>query len=77
MRNDDYDFEDEDEEKFKKRPLKKEIKMAEISKRPLTSGQFAWAISKKSGSFSVIFGPDPMDATDDELFVVPSKQDRE
>jgi hypothetical protein len=43
-------------------------------KRPLTSGQFAWAISKKSGVFSVIIGPDPMDATDDELFVIPSKK---
>lgn len=46
-----------------------------IPKRPLTSGQFAWAISKKSGHFSVIIGPDPMDATDDELFVVPSRMD--
>lgn len=44
-----------------------------VMKRPLTSGQFAWAISKKSGSYSVIFGPDPMDATDDELFVLPSR----
>lgn len=44
-------------------------------KRPLTSGQFAWAISKKSGVFSVIIGPDPMDATDDELFVVPSRRE--
>jgi hypothetical protein len=25
-----------------------------LVKRPLTSGQFAWAISKKSGSYSVI-----------------------
>ena len=45
------------------------------AKRPLFAGQFAWAISKKSGSFVVIFGPDPMDATDDELFVISSKND--
>lgn len=45
------------------------------AKRPLFAGQFAWAISKKSGIYVVIFGPDPMDATDDELFVISSKDD--
>ena len=44
-----------------------------MAKIPLFAGQFAWAISKKSGSYFVIFGPDPMDATDDELFVISSE----
>ncbi|MDD5651075.1 MAG: hypothetical protein PHF86_11775 [Candidatus Nanoarchaeia archaeon] len=46
-----------------------------MSKRPLMPGQFAWAISRKSGQTFVIFGPDPMDATDDEMFLLPSKND--
>jgi major vault protein len=46
------------------------MKMAEHEKRPLMKGQFAWTVSKKDGKFKVLFGPDPLEATDDDIFVV-------
>ncbi len=46
----------------------------EISKRPLLPGQFAWVVSKKDGKPKVIIGPDPLDVTDDDISVVPDKE---
>lgn len=44
-----------------------------VTKRPLTSGQLVWAVSKKDGKFKPIFGPDPLESTDDDIFVVPDR----
>lgn len=51
--------------------------MPEPTKRPLTSGQFVWIVSKKDGVTRVIFGPDPLEATDDDIFMVPDPRDPE
>lgn len=45
--------------------------MAEpIVKRPLIPGQYAWSVSKKDGKLRTIIGPDPLEATEDDIFVV-------
>jgi major vault protein len=49
--------------------------MAEQVKRPLMVGQYAWTVSKKDGRFKPIVGPDPLEATDDDIFVVPDAAD--
>jgi len=43
-------------------------------KRPLITGQFVWSISKKDGKLKIIVGPDPLEATDDDIFVIPDKE---
>jgi hypothetical protein len=47
--------------------------MAEIVKRPLMAGQFVWAASKTDGKFKPIIGPDPLQSTDDDIFVLPDR----
>ena len=42
-----------------------------IVKKPLITGQFVWSISKKDGKLKIIVGPDPLEATDDDIFVIP------
>lgn len=44
-------------------------------KRPLMPGQYVWACSKKDGKFRTIVGPDALDATEDEIFLVPDVRD--
>ncbi len=44
------------------------------TKRPLIKGEFVWTISKKEGTFRPIFGPDPLEATDDDIFVIPDPE---
>jgi hypothetical protein len=50
-------------------PLSDEVK------RPLLAGQFVWAVSKKDGKYKPIIGPDPLEATDDDIFVIPDSED--
>ena len=45
------------------------------AKKPLLSGQFAWAASKKDGKFSIRIGPDPLEVTDDDILMVPGEGD--
>jgi major vault protein len=49
--------------------------MADYAKRPLMAGQYVIAVSKKDGKFRVIIGPDSLEATDDDIFMVPGSDD--
>lgn len=44
--------------------------MPEMTKKPLLAGQFIWLVSKKDGKMKPIIGPDPLDVTDDDMFVI-------
>lgn len=44
--------------------------MAEGMKKPLLVGQYVWTIKRKDGKYVPIFGADPLESTDDEIFVV-------
>lgn len=43
---------------------------AEVSKRPLEKGKFVWVVSRKDGKYRVIIGPDPLDASEDDMPVI-------
>jgi len=50
--------------------------MAETAvRRPLWSNQFAWLCSQKDGTTRVIFGPDPLETTDDDRWLAPDPED--
>jgi len=46
-----------------------------VLKKPLITGQFVYSISKKDGKLKITIGPDPLEATDDDIFVIPDKDD--
>lgn len=48
---------------------------AEITKRPLGIGQFVWSMSKKDGKYKILIGPDPLEATDDDIFFISDSSD--
>lgn len=48
---------------------------AEITKRPLILGQFVWTVSRKNSKFVVYIGPDPLELTEDDIPVMPDKDD--
>ncbi|MFZ2975954.1 MAG: hypothetical protein WA055_05005 [Candidatus Moraniibacteriota bacterium] len=47
----------------------------EIIKRPLGIGQFVWSMSKKDGKYKILIGPDPLEATDDDIFFISDSVD--
>ncbi len=48
---------------------------AEITKRPLILGQFVWTVSRKNSKFVVYIGPDPLELTEDDIPVMPDRDD--
>ena len=47
----------------------------EVTKRPLGVGQFVWSMSKKDGKYKILIGPDPLEATDDDIFFISDSED--
>lgn len=44
-------------------------------RRPLWNSQFAWLASKKDGTIKVVFGPDPLETTEDDLWLAQDPVD--
>jgi hypothetical protein len=44
--------------------------MAVEAKRPLEKGKYVWVLSRKDGKYRVIIGPDPLDASEDDMPIV-------
>jgi len=42
-------------------------------KMPLMAGQYLWFASKKDGQLRMLIGPDPLDVSEDDIFLIPDQ----
>ncbi|MFA6593892.1 MAG: hypothetical protein WCT16_01415 [Candidatus Buchananbacteria bacterium] len=42
-------------------------------KMPLMAGQYLWIASKKDGQLRMLIGPDPLDVSEDDIFLIPDQ----